>query len=91
MNPPLTLFGQEAHRVQQRQVDVAADYRDVVCNRVLSGGGGRDRPFGGFDGAVRPQLASLRLAMSLKPQIAMHRSSSARNECRKWVRRSAPP
>ena len=30
MNPPLTLFGQEAHRVQQRQVDVAADYRDVV-------------------------------------------------------------
>ena len=53
--------------MQQRQVDVAADYRDVVCNRVLSGGGGRDRPFGGFDGAVRPQLASLRLAMSLKP------------------------
>ena len=48
MNPPLTLFGQQAHRVQQRQVDVAADYRDVVCNRVLSGGGGRDRPFGGF-------------------------------------------
>ena len=40
--------------MQQRQVDVAADYRDVVCNRVLSGGGGRDRPFGGFDGAVRP-------------------------------------
>ena len=54
MNPPMTLLDQEAHRVQQRQVDVAADYRDVVCNRVLSGGGGRDRPFGGFDGAVRP-------------------------------------
>jgi hypothetical protein len=54
MNPPMTLFDQEPHRVQQRQVDVAADYRDVVCNRVLSGGGGRDRPFGGFDGAVRP-------------------------------------
>ena len=50
----MTLFDQEAHRVQQRQVDLAADYRDVVCNRVLSGGGGRDRPFGGFDGAVRP-------------------------------------
>jgi|tagenome__1003787_1003787.scaffolds.fasta_scaffold20160521_2 hypothetical protein len=37
------------------------------------------------------QPASLRLAMSLKPQIAMHRSSSARNDFRKWVRLSVPP
>jgi hypothetical protein len=37
------------------------------------------------------QPASLTLAMSLKSQIAKRSSSSARNECRKWVRLSAPP
>ena len=66
MNPPMTLLGQEAHRVQQRQVDLAADYRDVVCNRVLSGGGDRDRPFSGFDGAVRPARSDQ------SPDLASH-------------------
>lgn len=40
--------------MQLRQVDLATDSRGLVCDRVLSGGGDRDRPFGGFDGAVRP-------------------------------------
>jgi hypothetical protein len=36
------------------------------------------------------QPASLRVAMSLKPQTARHRSSSARNDFKKWVKLSAP-
>jgi hypothetical protein len=54
MCPPVALFDKEPHRVQLRQVDVTANGRYLMRDRVVSGGGGRDRPFGGFDGALRP-------------------------------------
>ena len=44
-----------------------------------------------FTSVTSSTPAALSSAMSLKPQIARHRSSSARNALRKWVRLSAPP
>jgi hypothetical protein len=40
--------------MQVRHVDLAAIRRYLVRDRVLSGGSGSDRPFGGIDGARRP-------------------------------------
>jgi len=45
--------------VQLRQVDLTTDSRGLVRDRVLSGGGDRDRPFGGFDGTVRPACSEV--------------------------------
>ena len=45
--------------MQLRQVDLTTDSRGLVRDRVLSGGGDRDRPFGGFDGTVRPACSEV--------------------------------